>query len=114
MYRFSDANGEPLHKVAIDGRTNVNPPEVWQMYQESFLGKLGWRNFITKVQPNTILWRQGSAFVSLLYTSKEWCRVFSSGERESDYVVFVTRDEFDRRGGALTSNNCASGDGVAS
>ena len=107
MYRFSDDNGEPRHKVAIDGRTNVNPPEVWQMYQESFLGKIGWRNFISKVQPKTILWRQGSAFVSLLYTSKEWCRVFSSGERESDYVVFVSREDFEGRGGSLTSNNCA-------
>ncbi len=107
MYRFSSREGIPEFRVAIDGRTNVNPPEIWQMYQESFLGKLGWRKFIQRVQPKTILWRQGSAFVSLLYASKQWCRVFSSGERESDYVIFVQRDEFERRTGEFSSNNCA-------
>ena len=107
MYRFSSQEGAPEFRVAIDGRTNVNPPEIWQMYQESFLGKLGWRKFIQKVEPKTILWRQGSAFVALLYASKQWCRVFSSGERESDYVLFVRREEFERRPGEFSSNNCS-------
>jgi hypothetical protein len=106
MYRHSDMQGVPSQRVAIDGRTNVNPPEVWHDYQKSLLGKAGWRDFIKRVNPGTILWRQGSAFVSLLYTSKEWCRVYSSGSRESDYVVFISREEFDRRVGTLTSNNC--------
>lgn len=107
MYRFSSFDGTPEFRVAIDGRTNVNPPEIWQMYQESFLGKLGWRTFIQKVEPKTILWRQGSAFVALLYASKQWCRVFSSGERETDYVLFVKREEFERRPGEFSSNNCS-------
>jgi hypothetical protein len=109
MYRFSSQEGMPEFRVAIDGRTNVNPPDIWQMYQESFLGKLGWRKFIQRVEPKTILWRQGSAFVALLYASKQWCRVFSSGEKESDYVIFVQREEFERRPGEFSSNNCSDG-----
>ncbi len=106
MYRFSDRAGIPSHLVAIDGRTNINPPEVWQMYQESLLGKAGWHRFLDKVQPQTIIWRQGSALVSLLFATKQWCRVYASGARESDYVMFIKKEEFLRRRTEFTSNNC--------
>lgn len=106
MYRFSRADGTPIHKVPIDGRTNVNSPEVWEMYQASLRGASNWEDYIEKVKPKTILWRKGSAFTSLLVLSPEWCRVFASGETEMAHVVFIPRDEFMRRAGELSSDDC--------
>lgn len=108
MYRFTDEQGKPELLVPIDGRTNVNSPEAWEMYTASFLGKREWRKFIDVVKPQTILWRQGSAFTALLFASGEWCRVFSSGSEEDDYVVFVQRRAFEQSEPKLTSVNCAS------
>jgi hypothetical protein len=106
MYRFSDQNGIPSYKVAIDGRTNVNPDEIWRMHQASFSGRANWQDFITKVNPGTILWRQGSPFVSLLLLSPDWCRVFASGAKDDDYAVFVRAEYFRSQNGALTSIDC--------
>jgi hypothetical protein len=106
MYRFSDQNGIPSYKVAIDGRTNVNPDEIWRMHQASFSGRANWQDFITKVNPGTILWRQGSPFVSLLLLSPDWCRVFASGAKDDDYAVFVRAEYFRSQNGALTSMDC--------
>lgn len=106
MYRFSRADGTPIHQVPIDGRTNVNSPEIWEMYQASLRGSAKWGEYIDKVKPKTILWRQGTAFVSLLLLSPEWCRVFASGEAETAFVVFISRDEFVRRAGEFSSLDC--------
>lgn len=106
MYRFSDGSGVPRHKVAIDGRTNVNPDSVWEMYRASFTGKASWHDFIDKVQAQTILWRQGSPMVSLLLVSPEWCRVFSSGPGDEDHAVFIRSELFKTRSGEFTSSDC--------
>jgi hypothetical protein len=106
MYRMSDADGNPSSKVAIDGRTNVNPDEIWRMHQASFSGRANWQDFITKVNPGTIVWRQGSPFVSLLLLSPDWCRVFASGTKDEDYVVFVRAEYFRSQSGELTSIDC--------
>lgn len=108
MYRFSDAAGVPRHKVAIDGRTNVNPEGVWEMYRASFTGKSNWHDFIDKVQAQTIVWRQGSPMVSLLLVSPEWCRVFSSGPGDEDHAVFMRADLFRARSGEFTSSDCSA------
>jgi len=108
MYRFSNSAGELTDRVAIDGRTNVNPPEVWEMYQASLLGRSNWHAFIDAVKPRTIIWRQGSALVPLLFLSHEWCRVFATGSRDSDYVVFLNRTDFSRNFSHLSSMNCSS------
>lgn len=106
MYRFSNHDGTPRHLVTIDGRTNVNPPEVWEMYTASFQGRSTWRDYLEAVKPKTILWRQGSPMVSLLFESREWCRVFATGSEDQDFVVFVTKEDFLARSGELTSSNC--------
>jgi hypothetical protein len=106
MYRYSNSDGVPLYKVAIDGRTNVNDPEIWDMYQASLRGSAHWHNFIDKVQPKTILWRQGSAFVSLLLLDPDWCRVFATGSSENDFVLFVSRADFQKRRSELSSIDC--------
>lgn len=108
MYRFSDRlTGEPGYKVAIDGRTNVNPPEVWELYRASFMGRANWDDYIKKVGPETVLWRQGSPMTSLLLLSPEWCRVYASGSDDESFVVFIKRSEFDRRRGSLSSIDCS-------
>lgn len=108
MYRFSDTAGIPQHKVAIDGRTNVNPDIIWEMYRASFTGKPSWHDFIDKVQAQTILWRQGSPMVSLLLLSPEWCRVFSSGTGDEDHAVFIKLELLRSRKGEFTSTDCVA------
>jgi hypothetical protein len=107
MYRFSNDNGTPRYQVSLDGRTNVNPPELWDMYMASFQGRNTWRDYIEAVKPNTILWRQGSPMVSLLFESGEWCRVFASGTEDTDSVVFVRKEYFSSVKAQLTSTNCS-------
>jgi hypothetical protein len=107
MYRFSNDDGTPKYLVSIDGRTNVNPPEIWEMYAASFQGRAQWRDYLEAVKPKTILWRQGSAMVSLLFESREWCRVFATGTEDQDFVVFVSKEEFMSRARQLTSSNCS-------
>ncbi len=108
MYRYSSAEGEPLRKVPIDGRTNVNSPEIWKLYDDAFAGRANWKQYIDRVKPGVILWRRGSPFVSLLDLSPEWCRVFTAGNNLDDYTVFISRDEYTRRGGEFTSPDCTS------
>lgn len=106
MYRFSDAQGEPRHKVAIDGRTNVNPDAIWNLYRASFSGRANWNEFIDKVGAKTIMWRQGSPFTSLLLLSPDWCRVFTTGSADEDQAVFIRYEDFRARGAELTSIDC--------
>lgn len=107
MYRFSDpVTGEPRHKVPIDGRTNVNSPEVWELYRSSFVGKANWDGYIEKVKPETIVWRYGSAMATLLEVSPDWCRVFASGEDDDSSVVFIKREAFEKRRGELAAADC--------
>jgi hypothetical protein len=108
MYRFSNPDGTPGLLVPIDGRTNVNRPEVWEMYQISMQGGAGWRRYIKAVKPETILWRQGSPFVTLLMESSDWCRVYAGGTGDNDFTVFIKREEFLKRRAELdlTSGNC--------
>lgn len=107
MYRYASPQGEPLLKVPIDGRTNVNSPEIWRLHDDAFSGRSNWSQYIEKVKPGAILWRQGSPFVSLLELSPDWCRVFVAGEDPDDYTVFISKDEFTRRKGEFTARDCA-------
>ncbi len=106
LYRFSSPDGNPTHKVPIDGRTNVNSPAIWRLYDDAFFGRETWQEYIRAVQPQTILWRQESPFVSLLVESDQWCRVFQSGVTRRDYSVFISRQEFERRKGEFVAPDC--------
>jgi hypothetical protein len=106
LYRFSGSDGEPRYKVPIDGRTNVNAPSIWRMYDDAFFGRENWEDYIRAVDPKTIVWRHGSPFVSLLLESPEWCRVFQSGKTRTDYSVFVSRDHFESHRGEFESPDC--------
>lgn len=96
MYRFSDNNGEitdPLKRVPIDGRTNLISANLWEKFQSSFEGKEGWQAFVDLVKPKTIVWKNQSPLISLLLTTKKWCRVFKSGSEAKDgYSLLVLRE----------------------
>lgn len=107
IYRYSSAEGEPGIKVPIDGRTNVNSREIWKLHNDAFEGRGNWREYIERVKPGVILWRQGSPFVSLLDLSPEWCQIFSAGGGPDDYTVFIPREEFAARHGEFKSRDCS-------
>jgi hypothetical protein len=106
-YRWSSPSGIPAHLVPIDGRTNVNRPDVWESYGKAFRGSEQWREYFAKVSPRTVLWRQGSPLVPLLLEAQDWCRVFESSKRANSYAVFVTREEFERRRSEFASSDCS-------
>jgi hypothetical protein len=106
MYRFSDLTGElpsEKHRVSIDGRTNLISADLWQKHKSSLQGNLNWKDYITLVKPETIIWKNESPFVSLLEASKEWCLLFRSGNNESGYSVYVKQ-------GYYVENRAAFGD----
>jgi len=106
-FRWSSSEGEPTHLVPLDGRTNVNRRDVWDSYTKAFRGSEQWREYFSKVNPRTVIWRQGSPLVPLLLEAPDWCRVFESNKRPGSYAVFITRDEFDRRKGDFASSDCS-------
>lgn len=110
MYRFSNENGELEHKVAIDGRTNVNPPHVWAKYHQALLGKEDWHKWLDLVDPRTILWKNESAFTSLLSLHPEWCRIYMQGTADQGYTIYLRRDEVLRRKSSLIDVNCSTSD----
>jgi hypothetical protein len=92
MYRLSDEKGIPLQLASIDGRTNVNPHEIVVAESEAFFGKERWRDYLSIVNPNTVLWRNGSSFGPLLIASDEWCRVYNSKSNYNQgFSVYVRK-----------------------
>lgn len=101
MYRFADAAGNLDRKVTIDGRTNVNPPEISEAHAAAFQGNRNWRGYLEMTRPETVLWKNRSPFVSLLEATGEWCRVYDSGSEKSPtdgHSVFISRAQAARRG----------------
>lgn len=95
MYRLSTDTGElaPDERVNIDGRTNVNDPAIMELNQRALDGRLSWRRYIDRVNPETILWRNRSPLTAILLASGEWCRVFANGSQEVGHSVFVRAAE---------------------
>ena len=107
MYRFSSPQGEPQHLVALDGRTNINPPKIWKGYEAALRGGEEWDSYIRAVNSKTIVWRQDAALASILLVSPEWCRVFRSSVSLKGHAVFISRDQFNRRRDELQSDDCS-------
>lgn len=106
IYRFSDQNGVARHKVPIDGRTNVVPRDIWNEYRASFTGKLNWRDFVDRVNPNTIIWRAESPLNAILFNSPSWCLVRKDENKKVGYNVFLRRDQWESRSASLPALNC--------
>lgn len=95
MYRLSNLSGEVEHPVAIDGRTNVTPPDIMEKFKATFDGRHNWRDFVDLVNPGTIIWRIDSPFTTILAETGQWCVVHHSGSDRYGYQVFVRRDLLD-------------------
>jgi len=97
MYRFSDESGNPSLLVPIDGRTNVNSPEIMRMHSAALRGQLNWKEYLDAVKPNTILWRVESPLTALLLESPDWCLVHKDGSQEKGHVVFSKKIDSSQR-----------------
>ena len=91
IYRFSNPDGTPTHKVVLDGRTNVNSPEVVEAYQEALYGRADWERYL-EFGSKVVLWRSKWPLASILSEDPRWCRVYFDGGVSSGWSVFVHRD----------------------
>mgnify|MGYP005725900317 CR=1 FL=1 len=94
MYRYSDFRGEPGVKIAIDGRTNVAPPEIFEQHENAMRGNLRWKEFLDTVEPKTVLWRNNWPMTSILVSDPEWCLVMQNGNEDQGHSVFLRRDVY--------------------
>jgi hypothetical protein len=106
MYRFSDSKGYLEHKVPIDGRTNVAPPEIFESFQAAYMGKMGWQKYLEQVDPKTILWRVASPLTPILLETKKWCVVYGDLEDEAGFVIFLKRSIWEQGFKDVLSTNC--------
>jgi len=107
MYRLKNSDGTIDYPVVIDGRTNVNAPEIWQAFMAALGGKESWRELIDLTKPETILWDGNTPFSSLLIESGEWCRLQVPG-KQTGIDLFVKRDYFLTNTEKFKSDNCAT------
>ena len=94
MYRLSDERGELAHPVAIDGRTNVTPPDKIQRFVNAFFGKPKWYEFVTDVDPETVIWSMDSPLVSILLATGEWCAAFLNPDKQSGAIVLIKSHKY--------------------
>ena len=106
MYRLSDKQGNLKDKVSIDGRTNVNPPEIWQAYLDTLRGRANWKEYIERVNPKTILWTAESPLNAILKETGSWCRIAQFGSQKSGYVVIITKNFFESNKDKLSDLAC--------
>ncbi|MCB0324402.1 MAG: hypothetical protein KDD69_12555, partial [Bdellovibrionales bacterium] len=76
LYRYAKDDGTPGYRVPLDGRTNVNAPQVVQAFLNTLYGRTDWRRYIEVVQAQTILWENAFPLVSILLESKDWCHLY--------------------------------------
>lgn len=109
MYRLSDLNGNLATPVMIDGRTNVNRPDITVAFYSAWRGTENWERYLDLVQPNSILWNNASPLVALLLESGQWCRVHRSGQEITQgFSLFIKRAVYTERYRDLFSDNCPS------
>lgn len=107
MYRLSDRSGVLNHRVPIDGRTNVVPPEVWEKFQAAYHGGVRWKEYLEIVKPNTILWRIESPLIPILFAEGDWCMIYGDPSAEAGFSVLVRKDFFLKEGSRFRSSNCS-------
>lgn len=108
MYRLSDERGEPRDLVAIDGRTNLIPNEVWVRYIGMLEGQTIWKVLFEQIDPVTVLWNLERPLTSILLQRDEYCMVFRTSTEANAPVVFVKRLYLEQAGKMLPSRNCPS------
>ncbi len=97
MRHFTEESHEPRELVVIDGRTNVAPKEVMEIFMEARSGGRNWRKLLDITEPQTILWVGDSAFISLLLLTKEWCSVYEAPHTQLEHTVLIPREIYENR-----------------
>jgi hypothetical protein len=88
MYRLADADGKPSQLVAIDGRTNVNPPEIMAKFEKALDGQQGWKEYLDAVNPQTVIWKSEAPLVAILKEREDWKLVYQDTDVEKGHSVF--------------------------
>lgn len=92
IYRFSNPDGTPRHKVMVDGRTNVNPPQVVEAYQKALYGRRGWQDYVD-LGSGVVLWRSKWPLSAILDEHPDWCRIYFEGGLASGWSIFLRSDK---------------------
>lgn len=109
MYRMSSKDGSPQYKVPIDGRTNVNDPEIMQLHDDALYLRENWEEYFRRTEAQSILWREGYATTTMLLESDKWCRVFTDKENSDTSLrlsLFVRREWLEQSPLSLPSDDC--------
>jgi hypothetical protein len=96
MYRFSNPDGTPRIKVPIDGRTNVNSPEITKAFVEALQGTYKWTDMMDLVKPRTIIWDVEHPLTTILLVHPDYCLVYPEKQEDLDketYAVFLTKQD---------------------
>ena len=102
-----DQNGNLEHKVAIDGRTNVNKKEIWKAFIDAVQLNSDWQDFFNLVQPETIIWENSSPLTTMLLHENDWCRVFSYGSKKKRGFSLFVKKSYWLNHQSLESDNCS-------
>jgi hypothetical protein len=105
LYKTSNKSGIPSEKVVIDGRTNINNPEIVQEFLAALYAKPNWDSIFKRLEPQTILWENGFPLSTLLDESQQWCKVFPA-EKNSHWSVYLHRKAWLPIKHRLRSLNC--------
>lgn len=91
-YRFLNQDGSTRHKAILDGRTNVNHPEILRAFLDTWHGNSNWQRYFFLAQPQTVLWQKNSKLTELLSKEKDWCQIYpGKGYADEIWVVFEKR-----------------------
>jgi hypothetical protein len=109
MYRLSNKNGQPLEKVILDGRTNINNPEIVKEFLSALHSKADWRKLFDRIKPKTVLWENSFPLTTILLEKGSWCHVFPKANfpiNSSRWSVFVSRADWLPMRHRIGSRNC--------
>ncbi|RIL09479.1 MAG: hypothetical protein DCC75_06425 [Proteobacteria bacterium] len=113
IYRFSNEKGEPVQRIALDGRTNLIEPAAWEKFSSIFRGRENWKEYLEYVKPETILWRSDSPLKAILLndsSEERWCLVYEEGVSTQEQLafpqIFVKRSFLASMSKPLPSRNC--------
>jgi|GEM_PF-583165 len=109
MFRYTDKYGEPSFLVRLDGRTNVNDPNLFKLHEQATSGLTGWQAYFQNIGAETIVWRNRFPLIEILLESPDWCRVFAYHRKDDDlsgHSVFVKRAYFEEHRNELVSDDC--------
>lgn len=108
LYRYNTSKQDTIVTVPIDGRTNINDPDIVSLFLSALRGAGNWRDYIEKTKPGSILWKSGTALSSLLLLDADWCQVYPErGAGADQWSVFVRKEFLQAHPSEFSSVDCA-------